>query len=72
VGCEANFFCPTPLTQIPCPPPTISAPNANSFLNCTCPPGTYGTVSDATHAKCVECPRGDVCLASAAKKTCEC
>ena len=30
------------------------------------------TCFDTTHAQCVQCPRGDVCLASAAKKTCDC
>ena len=59
--CLQNAFCANN-TMRPCPSRTITtAPFASSLANCTCGPGFFGVVYNASYSKCTACPKGEFC-----------
>jgi serine protease len=52
-----------------CPSPSYAiTPGASS--GCKCPKGTYGRVTNATHAECIICPLGQYCPAASVACAC--
>jgi hypothetical protein len=69
--CPAGSFCGYGSTEpTRCPGDSVSPPAAVSYLDCSCPPGTFGWVSNATAALCEACPVNQFCLGRAVP--CEC
>ena len=67
--CPSNFFCDNNL-KTACPGITISASNSSTYLDCRCPDGTKGFVTDALTANCDTCPVGQFCVGSKVQCTC--
>ena len=58
--CPSNFYCPNRVVATECPGISISPEGSSSFLNCSCPGGTYGIVT-AQKATCSQCPNNSYC-----------
>jgi TNFR/NGFR cysteine-rich region len=61
--CPAMYHCQG-TSQTACPPPSVSPAGSSSFLNCSCPVGTAGRVTDAGTALCSPCLPGWYCPGS--------
>jgi TNFR/NGFR cysteine-rich region len=58
--CPSNSYCPNGVVSRACPGTSISPQGSSSFLNCSCPAGTSGTVTAQT-ASCSQCSPGSFC-----------
>ena len=59
VLCPANSWCSGGV-KTACPSPSTSSAGSSSYLNCSCPVGTLGSVTSTT-ATCTQCPIGGFC-----------
>ena len=51
--CYANFYCPNPLTLVPCPNNTYSNEGSSDLSDCTCAPGYRCIITKVVHAQVV-------------------
>lgn len=60
--CPENYQCQANTRTI-CPPPSVSPVGSSSYLNCSCPAGTFGSVTGpaANAATCTPCSQGMYC-----------
>ena len=59
------------INTVNCPSPSNAiTPGASSYMGCKCPKGTYGRVTNATHAECITCPLGQYCPAASVACAC--
>ena len=64
--CPSNSYCKNGVVTA-CPGKSISPQGSSSFLNCSCPTGTSGTVTAQT-ATCSQCSPGSFCSGT----SCQC
>ena len=67
--CPSNFFCQNNL-KTACPGITTSPTNSSTFMDCRCPNGTIGYVTDLLASNCNTCPIGQFCVGSKVQCTC--
>ena len=65
--CPANYQCSNGI-KVACPLPSVSPVGSSTFLNCSCPAGTAGWVTDTDTALCTPCLPGLYCQGS----SCQC
>ena len=70
-ACEHGFYCNNN-NKYPCPERSTSPPNATSYKDCYCNPGSYGRVISPDQAECTLCARGTFCPGINAKTACNC
>ena len=58
--CPPNFICKNN-TKVACPHPSVSPAASSTFLNCSCPAGMTGQVTDTRTALCSKCLKGHYC-----------
>ena len=58
--CPSNSYCTGQSSPQTCPGTSVSPQRSSSFLNCSCPVGTYGIVT-ALFANCSQCQPGTFC-----------
>ena len=65
--CPANYQCSNGI-KAACPIPSVSPVGSSTFLNCSCPAGTAGWVTNTDTALCTPCLPGQYCQGS----SCQC
>ena len=51
--CQAGFYCPNPLQQLPCPNNTWAPQGSQDLSNCACAPGYRCIITKVVHAEVV-------------------